>query len=160
VSTITTVDPSTRRIEAKLKDGGEVQVSLFDVPPFFVWPKTNERWIIRKDGGYWKLDTRLDTDLDHPVDNLNPGEAKIGADIIKTPTGKQVVTVSSNESPVIYSNNSVSIGSIKIIVGTGSPEGVVEASIGSLFTRTDGSSGSTLYVKTSGTESTGWDAVG
>lgn len=42
--------------------------------------------------------------------------------------------------------------------GSGSPEGVVPASVGSLYTRTDGGAGSTLYVKESGTGSTGWVA--
>ena len=93
VCSITTVDPQTRKIEAKIKDGGEVLVSVFDIPPFFVWPQVNERWIIRKDGNYWKLDTRLDTDLDYTFDKLNPGEGKIGADIIKTPTGKTVIAI-------------------------------------------------------------------
>lgn len=42
--------------------------------------------------------------------------------------------------------------------GTGSPEGVVTASVGALYTRTDGGAGTTLYVKESGTGSTGWVA--
>jgi hypothetical protein len=42
--------------------------------------------------------------------------------------------------------------------GTGSPEGVVTAPVGSLFTRTNGGVGSTLYIKESGTGSTGWVA--
>lgn len=40
--------------------------------------------------------------------------------------------------------------------GTGSPEGVVTATIGSIFTRTDGGAGTTLYVKESGSGNTGW----
>jgi len=40
--------------------------------------------------------------------------------------------------------------------GTGSPEGAVTASVGSLYTRTDGQAGTTLYVKESGTGNTGW----
>lgn len=42
--------------------------------------------------------------------------------------------------------------------GTGSPEGVVTASVGSLYTRSDGGAGTTLYVKESGTGNTGWVA--
>ena len=42
--------------------------------------------------------------------------------------------------------------------GTGSPEGVVTASVGSLYSRTDGGSGTSLYVKESGTGNTGWVA--
>jgi hypothetical protein len=42
--------------------------------------------------------------------------------------------------------------------GVGTPEGVVVAAIGSLFTRTDGGANTTLYVKQSGTGNTGWVA--
>lgn len=42
--------------------------------------------------------------------------------------------------------------------GSGSPEGVVAARIGSLYLRTDGGAATTLYVKESGTGMTGWVA--
>ncbi len=42
--------------------------------------------------------------------------------------------------------------------GAGSPEGVVDAAIGSLYLRTDGGVGTTLYIKESGTGNTGWVA--
>lgn len=42
--------------------------------------------------------------------------------------------------------------------GTGDPEGVVTAPVGSLFLRTDGGASTTLYVKTSGAGNTGWAA--
>ena len=42
--------------------------------------------------------------------------------------------------------------------GSGSPESVVTAPVGSLYTRTDGGAATTLYVKESGTGSTGWIA--
>jgi hypothetical protein len=44
--------------------------------------------------------------------------------------------------------------------GSGSPEGVVTAGIGSVYRRTNGSTGTTLYVKEAGTGNTGWSAVG
>ncbi len=40
--------------------------------------------------------------------------------------------------------------------GTGSPEGVVTANIGSMYLRRDGGAGTTLYIKESGTGNTGW----
>lgn len=40
--------------------------------------------------------------------------------------------------------------------GTGTPEGVVPAGVGSLFLRSNGGAGTTLYVKQSGTGNTGW----
>lgn len=42
--------------------------------------------------------------------------------------------------------------------GSGSPESVVTAPVGSIYTRTDGGAATTLYVKESGTGSTGWVA--
>lgn len=42
--------------------------------------------------------------------------------------------------------------------GTGTPEGAVTAPVGSLFTRTDGGAGTTMYVKESGAGNTGWVA--
>lgn len=40
---------------------------------------------------------------------------------------------------------------------SGSPEGVVTAPIGSMYTRTDGAASTTLYIKESGTGNTGWN---
>lgn len=45
-------------------------------------------------------------------------------------------------------------------LGTGDPEGVIEAPVGSMFRRIDGTPGATLYIKESGSDSsTGWTAV-
>ena len=46
----------------------------------------------------------------------------------------------------------------RVLDGTGTPEGVVTAGIGTLFLRTDGGASTTLYVKESGTGNTGWVA--
>ena len=42
--------------------------------------------------------------------------------------------------------------------GAGTPEGVVTGVVGSLFTRTDGGAGTTLYIKETGSGNTGWVA--
>lgn len=47
----------------------------------------------------------------------------------------------------------------RFLSGTGSPESQASADIGSLFSRTDGAGGTSLYVKESGTGNTGWSAV-
>lgn len=52
----------------------------------------------------------------------------------------------------------ISLGSSSIIPGSGDPEGVVTAAVGSLFLRSDGGAGTTLYVKESGAGNTGWVA--
>lgn len=45
-----------------------------------------------------------------------------------------------------------------IYVGTGTPEGAQAAAAGSLFLRLDGGAGTTLYLKESGTGTSGWVA--
>ena len=42
--------------------------------------------------------------------------------------------------------------------GTGSPEGVVTAPVGTAYLRDDGGAGTVLYIKESGTGNTGWAA--
>lgn len=42
--------------------------------------------------------------------------------------------------------------------GTGSPEGVVTAPVGTLYLRSDGGANTTLYVKESGSGNSGWVA--
>jgi len=55
--------------------------------------------------------------------------------------------------------NSISLqGSTGIYTGVGSPEGAISAKIGSLYIRTDGGAGTTLYIKESGTGNIGWIA--
>lgn len=48
--------------------------------------------------------------------------------------------------------------SAPILSGTGTPEGAVAAPVGSMFRRTDGGTGTTLYIKETGTGNTGWVA--
>jgi len=47
-----------------------------------------------------------------------------------------------------------------VAFGTGTPEGVVAAPVGSTFQRTDGGSGTSLYLKETGAGNTGWVAAG
>jgi hypothetical protein len=47
-------------------------------------------------------------------------------------------------------------GDVSIRTGSGAPENNVTAAVGSLYLRTDGGAGTTLYVKESGTGNTGW----
>jgi hypothetical protein len=57
-----------------------------------------------------------------------------------------------NTAPVKVAGRSIS-------TGTGTPENRVSGSIGDLYLRDDGSTSTTLYVKTSGTATTaGWTA--
>lgn len=46
-----------------------------------------------------------------------------------------------------------------IFSGTATPEGAVTAPVGSIFLRTDGAAGTTLYTKQTGAGNTGWFAL-
>ncbi|MHA6297842.1 hypothetical protein [Devosia sp. CAU 1758] len=50
-------------------------------------------------------------------------------------------------------------GNVLITAGSGSPEGVISAKTGSMYLRINGTAGSMIYSKTSGTGNTGWTAV-
>ena len=52
----------------------------------------------------------------------------------------------------------VGSGNVRFKSGSGTPEGAVEGDVGSIYLRTDGGAGSTMYVKESGTGATGWVA--
>jgi hypothetical protein len=58
-----------------------------------------------------------------------------------------------NTGKVTLSGTTATISS-----GTGTPEGAVIAPVGSMYTRTDGGAGTTLYIKKVGAGNTGWAA--
>lgn len=59
---------------------------------------------------------------------------------------------------VTFITNIIQAGLV-ITAGTGAPENVVTAPVGSIYLRTDGGENTTLYVKESGTGNTGWAAI-
>jgi hypothetical protein len=61
-------------------------------------------------------------------------------------------------SGIRFKGDNFTVSTVTITSGSGSPESVVTAPVGSLFLRTDGSTSTTLYVKTSGSGNTGWTA--
>lgn len=66
-----------------------------------------------------------------------------------------------SNSVVLVQANAIRLSSMSgplIRSGSGSPESVVTAPIGSLYLRTDGGASTTLYIKESGTGNTGWIA--
>ena len=58
----------------------------------------------------------------------------------------------------VYTTKIMYTSTVGDFFGSGSPEGVVSAGIGSTYRRVDGSTGTCFYVKESGTGSTGWIA--
>jgi hypothetical protein len=67
-------------------------------------------------------------------------------------------TIEATYSVTSGANGYYNYGSVAWISATGSPEGAITAVIGSLYSRTDGGAGTSLYVKESGTGNTGWVA--
>jgi hypothetical protein len=61
---------------------------------------------------------------------------------------------------IVWTSTSVVSGADRNFIrsGSGSPEAVVTANVGSAWLRTDGGASTTLYVKESGTGNTGWVA--
>jgi hypothetical protein len=67
--------------------------------------------------------------------------------------GSNTATIGSSAVTVLYL-----AGAVGWFQGTGSPEGVVTAPVGSFYSRTDGGTGTTFYVKEVGSGNTGWTA--
>lgn len=64
----------------------------------------------------------------------------------------------SNYVPVVALKHCYSGTTVCDFAGSGSPESVVTASVGSTYRRTDGGAGTSFYVKESGSGNTGWVA--
>ena len=85
---------------------------------------------------------------------LSPSELSVSSTNVLTPSmtlGDEVVIRRYTAEPVTAYINLFSSG-------VGSPQGVVIAPVGSIYTRTDGGTSTTLYIKESGTGNTGWVA--
>lgn len=81
--------------------------------------------------------------------------ADAGAVTISASAGNGGITLDAGPTPGVTISNGTQ--SAQILTGTGSPNTVVTASQGSIFLRTDGAAGSTLYYNTNGI--TAWSAV-
>lgn len=72
-----------------------------------------------------------------------------------TTTGSKYLAIAHNGTNASLTDSATSC---LIKWGSGSPEGVVTAPVGSLYLRTDGGASTTLYIKESGSGNTGWIA--
>lgn len=73
--------------------------------------------------------------------------------------GARNIGIATNGGGIIAGSGTVfQFSDVSIRAGTGSPEGVVSAVVGSLYLRRNGGASTTLYVKQSGTGNTGWVA--
>lgn len=81
-----------------------------------------------------------------------------------TSSGNNLCTYNSATSEISYTqalsslsvSGNLTLGSVIIATGSGSPESVVTASPGSMYLNSNGGSGTSLYIKESGTGNTGW----
>lgn len=95
------------------------------------------------------------------ADGLTISSAVIGAGqatyYLFQPSGTFRIVAGSLEISTV-GQGIVFSGNLVWRTGAGSPEGVVTAPVGSLYTRSDGGANTTLYVKESGAGDTGWVA--
>jgi hypothetical protein len=88
-----------------------------------------------------------------------PSGGNVGDLIINDAPGSGV-WASSLANLTLNSGGILSFTDATVRAGTGSPEGVVTATVGSLYSQTDGVAGMQLWTKESGTGDTGWVQVG
>lgn len=100
--------------------------------PFGLWMNNAERWTINTSGHF----------VPASGTTYNIGSASLPVNDL-TLAGKLYWTGST----------------VLDFAGSNSPEGAITAGIGSVYRRTNGGSGTTLYVKESGTGNTGWTAI-
>lgn len=89
------------------------------------------------------------------------GTGGSGALVVQTAPASTSGTTANTFQEVfkIDSTGAITLGqTVKLCIGSGSPESVVTANVGSLYLRTDGGANTTLYIKESGTGNTGWTA--
>lgn len=79
---------------------------------------------------------------------------------ISASTGAALIIQNSASATVLQvaNNGEVIVNGVKYVNGAGSPEGVVTAPAGSVYTNKSGGAGTTLYIKESGSGNTGWVA--
>lgn len=93
----------------------------------------------------------------------NIGDTRLGTSVITwTPSYVGILNTAPDHALDVTGDIELSgeilLGTIKVLKGSGSPESVVTAPVGSIYLRTDGGASTTLYVKESGTGNTGWIA--
>lgn len=87
-------------------------------------------------------------------------ESSVGFTLANTNAFRPIVENNQwiNGAPSVGQAVGAEIIGLRIFAGPGTPLSVVSAPVGSLFLRTDGGTSTSLYVKESGTSSTGWVA--
>lgn len=96
---IVTVDPTTRRVEARIKDGAVVQVAVWELPLLFRWPIVGEWWTLIMESGYWMLDKPIEVRANATleVEALEEGDVRINA-----PSGRVTIMADTGTRAFAY----------------------------------------------------------
>lgn len=110
------VDRANNRLEVATKFGNGVEIFITSFPPFFVWPKVGEKWMIRRENNSWSLAGKIQNpNEDIPLTNdLDEGEAYVHATSIRLQDG----------STALSSSN------LQLVEGANAPQGVVTLAAG------------------------------
>ncbi|MGX5817686.1 hypothetical protein ACWKWU_05790 [Chitinophaga lutea] len=145
--------PKTRwMLYAKVRSTGsakDVTLAFADVAGSTTWNVSKTYSI----GASWQI-ISLEADHRSAPDGLN-GELQLTPASAGLDVAYFVIVPFAGETFSLKTNFG---GNVLDLTGTGAPEGIVTAAVGSTYRRTDGAAGSTFYIKESGTGATGWIA--
>ncbi len=111
-----------------------------------------KRWVLLKDS---QAESGSNAGSDFNIRRFNDAGTSLG-DVLSLTRASGLATFSDDVS--IGGNIEMGSGGPIIATGTGSPESSIAAGVGSIYLRTDGGAGTSMYVKESGTGGAGWVA--
>lgn len=106
-----------------------------------------------------RCDSSSSITIGGPTANVYLGDSNTFGGNVRIDSGSNLVKLQSG-GKLAWSQDTTSYGTTgpTLSSGSGSPEGVVTANVGSVYLRTNGGASTTFYVKESGTGNTGWVA--
>lgn len=112
-----------------------------------------ESWMVRSDYDGWRYKSS-----GSGVAINKPHIFRIGKYDLLTLSSDSLKSQNKIITPeIVFGSNNNS--NIRLLSGTGDPDGEITADVGSIYTRRDGQPGKTLYIKESGNDSLGWRVV-
>jgi hypothetical protein len=110
------------------------------------------RWIVAKGSG---AESGSNAGSDFGIYRYDDSGAQLGTPLsIIRSTGEN--RIGETTAGTAHLRLDRSAGNVGIITGTGSPEGVVTAPVGSMYTDTDATNGAIRWIKATGSGNTGW----
>lgn len=105
---IVAVDPTTRKIQGRLKDNSGIPIAVLEVPNAFVWPQVGENWMVERLANTWYLLGRIDNPTDfYPVESIPVGDGRFNANHVRLRTGNYLVE-SEIEFPLVITGSRTS----------------------------------------------------